>query len=273
MARFFVVPQWQGSPAARAMLLSDGAHLIAGDLPRAHTQTLDVPLSAGDALGSGVLRMSALLRTRSLIAEALAEFSGEVPVLVGGDCSITVGALAALPGGFEDTALVWCDAHPDLHTPDTSPSGAFSGMALRAALGHGAPELVLQPALAPERVVLVGTRSVDAGEDQPLADFSLQRVGASDLADPDALAESVAATGARRVYVHIDVDVIDPGELGGISDPAPFGATVAELTAAIRRLKERMPLAGATIAGFAPRSANDALPDMGSLLRLIGAVA
>jgi len=273
MARFFVVPQWQGSPAARAMLLSEGANLIAGDLPRAHTQTLDVPLAAGDSLGSGVLRKSAIARTQALVGEALREHPTQTPIVIGGDCSITVGALAALTGGTDDLAVVWCDAHPDLHTPATSPSGAFSGMALRAALGHGAADLILNPGLDPERVVLVGARSVDAGEEQALADLPLRRVAASDLSDAGVLAEAVAATGARRVYVHIDVDVIDPSELGGISDPAPFGAAVAELTAAIKGLRERMPLAGATLAGFAPRSPADAVHDLGSLLRLVGAVA
>ena len=71
MTRFLIVPQWQGSPAARAMLLTDGAAAIAGDLPRRDTTVLDVPLEAGDALGTGIRRLSALLRTRELIAEHL----------------------------------------------------------------------------------------------------------------------------------------------------------------------------------------------------------
>lgn len=133
MVRFLVVPQWQGSPAARAMLLVDGASAIAGDLPRALTTTLDVPVEAGESLGTGVRRLSALLRTRELIREHLTD---EYSVLIGGDCSITVAALDALPGGTDDLAVVWCDAHADLNTPETSPSGAFSGMALRAILGE-----------------------------------------------------------------------------------------------------------------------------------------
>lgn len=273
MARFFVVPQWQGSPAARAMLLCEGASAIAEDLPRSATRTLDVPLEAGNAVDSGVRRKSAIERTRSLLAEALAEDLSHAPILIGGDCSITVGALAALPGGVDDVAVVWFDAHPDLHTPATSPSGAFSGMALRAALGQGARGLTLDPGIDPRRVVLVGARSFDPGEEAALTELPLRRIAAAELADAAILTEAVAATGASRVYVHIDVDVIDPGELGGVSDPAPFGATVAALSSAVKALLERMPLAGATLAGFAPRSAADAVNDMGSLLRLIGALA
>lgn len=273
MTRFLIVPQWQGSPAARAMLLSDGATAIAGDLPRAATHILDVPLEAGESLGSGVLRKSALERTRTLIGEALQEHADEPVIVVGGDCSITVGALAALPGGTDDVAVVWCDAHPDLHTPESSPSGAFSGMALRAVLGEGAPGLTLSPAIDAERVVLVGAREIDPGEEDALNRLPLTRLAADALTAPGALAEAVSATGASRVYIHVDVDVLDPGQFGGVSSPAPFGATVAALSATIKALRERMPLAGATIAGFAPRSPVDAVDDLGSLLRLVGALA
>lgn len=267
MARFLVVPQWQGSPAARAMLLVDGASAIAGDLPSAATTLLDVPLEAGESLGTGVRRLSALRRIREMIAEH------RVPdtVLIGGDCSITVAGLAALAGPRDDLALVWCDAHPDLHTPESSPSGAFSGMALRAALGEGEPTVALDPPLPRERVVVVGAREVDDGEQGELD--RLRRLSVPDLDDPAALADAVAATGAGRVWVHIDVDVLDPAEIAGVSVPSPFGMTAAVLSAAIRALRARVPLAGATIAGFAPRSPAAAVEDLGSLLRLVGAVA
>ncbi len=267
MVRFLVVPQWQGSPAPRAMLLVDGASAIAGDLPRAATTTLDVPVEAGEALGTGVRRLSALRRTQELVAE----HAGEDTVVIGGDCSVTVAALVALPSGTDDLAVVWCDAHPDLHTPDTSPSGAFSGMALRAVLGEGEPQLALSPGVPRDRVVAVGMRSPDESELAPLE--TLTRLSPADLDHVDALADAVAATGASRVWVHIDVDVLDPAAIAGVSSPEPFGVSPSALTAAIRRLRERMPLAGATIAGFAPRTPVDAVDDLGALLRLVGAVA
>jgi len=267
MVRFLVVPQWQGSPAARAMLLVDGASAIAGDLPRAATTVLDVPVEAGESLGTGVRRLSSLLRTREQVAEAAAADT----VVIGGDCSVTVAALAALPGGTDDLAVVWFDAHGDLHTPDTSPSGAFSGMALRAVLGDGEPQLALSPGLSRDRVVTVGMRNLDDAEVEVFDD--LVHLSVEDLTRVDALADAVDATGARRVWVHIDVDVLDPAELSGVSSAVPFGLSPAAVAASIRSLRERVPLAGATIAGFAPRSPADAVDDLGALLRLVGAVA
>lgn len=265
MARFLVVPQWQGSPAPRAMLLIDGASAIAGDLPRAATTILDVPVEAGESLGTGVRRLSSLLRTRDLVREQMTTDT----ILIGGDCSITVAALTALPGGVDDLAVVWCDAHPDMHVPETSPSGAFSGMALRALLGEGEPQLALSPGIPRDRVVAVGVRTPDEGEQLD----GIAQVSVLDLERADALAEAVAATGASRVWVHVDVDVLDPAEMAGVSSAAPFGTTPAVLAAAIRRLRESVPLAGATIAGFAPRSPADAVDDLGAILRLIGAAA
>lgn len=267
MVRFLVVPQWQGSPAARAMLLVDGASAIAGDLPRAATTVLEVPVEAGESLGTGVRRLSALLRTRELVQESMAAGT----VVIGGDCSVTVAALAALPGGADDLAVVWCDAHADMNTPETSPSGAFSGMALRALLGEGEPQLALSPAIPRDRVIAVGMRDLDDAEVLALDD--LTQLSVNDLDDADVLADAVEATGASRVWVHIDVDVLDPAEITGVSSPAPFGLSPASLSAAIRALRSRVPLAGATIAGFAPRSPADAVDDLGALLRLVGAVA
>ncbi len=267
MARFLVVPQWQGSPSARAMLLIDGASAIAGDLPRAATTVLDVPVEAGESLGTGVRRLSALLRTREIVSGAMSVDT----IVIGGDCSVTVSALAALPGGVDDLALVWCDAHGDLHTAESSPSGAFSGMALRAAMGDGEPQLALRPGIPADRVVTVGMRTLDDPEVEVLD--GLTRLPVRALDDVDALADAVTATGAARVWVHIDVDVLDPAEMAGVSSPEPFGLDPSVLAAAIRALRARVPLAGATIAGFAPRTPVDAVDDLGALLRLVGALA
>lgn len=270
MTRFLVVPQWQGSPAPRAMLLTDGAAAIAGDLPRARTTVLEVPLEAGDAEGTPVHRLSSIRRTRAMIEEALSDPS-EPALVVGGDCGVSVAAVSALPGDLDDVAVVWFDAHPDLHTPESSVSGAYAGMALRALLGDPGSPLPGRVGLAPERTVLVGARSADAAEEEHLAVSGIVRVDALD--DPDALARAVVGTGAARVYVHIDVDVLDPAELAGVSSAVPFGLGVGDVVAALRALRTELPLAGGSIAGFAPRSPDAAVDDLGAILRLVGALA
>src|SRR5690606_283929 len=107
MTRFLIVPQWQGSPSTRAMLLVDGVNAMAGDLPLKYTTVLDVPPAAGESLGTGVRRLSALLRVRELVVEKMATDADHQTVLIGGDCSATVFALSALD--LTDTAVLWCD--------------------------------------------------------------------------------------------------------------------------------------------------------------------
>jgi arginase len=170
-------------------------------------------------------------------------------------------------------AVVWLDAHPDLHTPATSPSGAFSGMALRSVLGEGGHDLVLASPVPAGRVVLVGARDYDGAEEDAVARAGLVLIEPSALSDDRVLLEAVVRTGADAVYVHVDLDVLDPSAMTGVSASVPFGVAVAELVAAIKRLRSEVPLAGCSIAGFSPGSPSDAVADLGAILRLVGALA
>lgn len=266
MARFIVAPEWQGSPAARAMLLARGAEIIAGDLPRAATTVIEIPVEAGDAVDTGIRRYSAVQRVAEAIAAELDEAPG---IVIGGDCGVAVAAVSDSVRRHPGAAVLWFDAHADLHTVATSPSGAFAGMALRAATGDG-PGAAAHPASL-DRVVLVGTRAWDEAESELLDAGAVRSLGAD--ASPEAIADAVAATGATAVHVHVDVDVLDPAEFSGVTDAVPFGMSVAGLTRAIATVRARVPLAGASLAGFAPASDAAAIDDMGSVLRVIGALA
>ncbi|WP_233245620.1 arginase family protein [Salinibacterium hongtaonis] len=278
-ASFFVVPQWQGSGSARAMRLADGAHAISHDLPAASTTLIDVPIGAGDALGTSVARLSSLLMVRDRLAAALLAHGGPA-VTIGGDCGVQLAAVPHALTHSPDTCVVWFDAHPDLNTPQSSPSGAFTGMVLRTLLGHGADELVCADPLAPQRVVVVGARQLDDGEAEfieqegirmiaPTAGIGEQDAGAAMIAE---LLDAVESTGATSVYIHVDLDVLDPGIIQGIGSPVPFGLSAADLVAMIAALRGRYALSGAGITEFAPASPEEADDDMATILRIIGAL-
>ncbi|MFV0374403.1 arginase family protein [Microbacterium sp.] len=266
MARFVVVPQWQGSPATRAMLLASGAEAIAGDLPRSACTVLDVPVEAGEPLESGIRRYSSLRRVRDELTEALRD---NPAIVVGGDCGVAVAAVSDAARRHPATAVLWFDAHGGLHSAASSSSGAFGGMALRAVTGDG--PLAAEHPVPPERIVLAGARSLDAAEEQFAADTGLRLVPAE--ADADTLVAAVRATGADAVFVHVDVDVLDPAEIAGVTDSVPFGMTVAQLTAAIAQVRAQLPLVGASLCGFAPATAQVAVDDLGALLRIVAALA
>src|SRR6187431_364480 len=138
-ATFVVVPQWQGSGSSRAMRLVDGAEAIRGDLPSASTRVVEIPLEAGDAQGSGVHRLSSIELVRDRLVESLRNVTGPA-ITIGGDCGVELAAISHI--GDRDVAVVWFDAHPDLNTPESSPSSAFTGMVLRTLLGDGHASLV-----------------------------------------------------------------------------------------------------------------------------------
>lgn len=268
-ATFVVVPEWQGSGSSRAMRLVDGADAIRGDLPSTATRVVEVPLEAGDAQGSGVSRMSAVATVRDRLIEELERITG-VAIVIGGDCGIELGAVGRVLG--QDVALVWFDAHGDLNTPASSATAAFDGMVLRTLLGEGAPQLVPVPPLPTDRLVLIGGRSFDSAEEQYIAEHGIRSIDADDLT-PASLIAAVEATGAASVYVHVDLDVLDPGDLAGLDMPEPFGVRATALVEALKALLARFPLAGAGIAGFAPPSAAEAVDDLPTILRIIGALS
>ncbi|MFF1571951.1 arginase family protein [Leifsonia sp. NPDC058292] len=274
-ATFLVVPQWQGSGSSRAMRLIDGAEAIRGDLPSAATTVVPVPASAGDSLGTGVHRFSSLISIRDAV---LAELSVlEAPVItIGGDCGADLGgiqyALAGRPPG--SVAVVWFDAHGDLNDVDSSPSGAFHGMVVRALLGDGAEGLASTGAavLPRSNLVLAGTRALDDGEESFVTASGISVLSADDVADPQTVVEAVAATGATAVYLHIDLDVLDPATMDGIGYPEPFGVQPGQLADAVRALRARFELAGAAITEFAPESPENAERDLPVILRILGSL-
>ena len=271
MSRFVVVPQWQGSGSSRAMQLIDGAMAIAGDLPSAASTIVEVPVEAGESLGSPVRRLSALTRVRGQVADVLR--SGDGPaVVVGGDCGV---ALASVDATVDDeTAVLWLDAHADLQSPETSETGAFHGMVLRAILGDGVPEISLERGrVTADRVVLAGTRALDPAEQEFIAASGLTMLDPGVLQQPDAVVAALQRTGARRVYIHVDLDVLDPGAMSGLSHPVPFGPAPADVIAVIRAVRENMPMVGASLTEFSPCSPAAAVDDLGTILRLVGALA
>ncbi len=268
--RFFVVPEWQGSTSSRAMRLIDGAEAIRGDLPSARTVEVSVPAGAGDSVGTSVNRLSSIAAVRDAVVEAFTSLApDDIPMIVGGDCGADLAGVARAVAEHPDVCVVWFDAHADLNSPESSPSHAFGGMVLRTMLGDGEDVLVPDPALAPERAVLVGTRDLDDAEVDYIEAAGVGRVPGSDA---EALVAAVAATGAGSVYLHIDLDVLDPDAIAGVGAPVPFGLSRDQVVGAIAALRDRFPIVGAAVTGFMPSTPAAADDDLSTILRILSAV-
>jgi arginase len=181
----------------------------------------------------------------AMVSETVAR--GGVPLVLGGDHSIAIGTLGGLAAAAgAPGAAIWIDAHGDLNTPDTSPSGNVHGMPLAAALGLGGPgfdsERWPRPALDPARVSLVGIRSLDAGERALIRDRGLAAHTTSEIdrrgmeaVMRDALER---ARGAPFVHVSLDLDALDPDVAPGVGTPVPGGLTYREAHLAMELVAE-----------------------------------
>jgi len=148
-----------------------------------------------------------------------------------GDCVLTLGVLAGLQRRGLAPTLIWLDAHGDFNTWETTPSGFLGGMPLAMAVGRGEQTVARAAGLRPipeDRVVLVDGRDLDPGEDRAVAESRLLHVSVARL-----LAMPLPA---GPLYVHLDVDVVDPGEMPAVSYPAAGGPAAATVRAAIARL-------------------------------------
>jgi arginase len=258
-SHFFVVPQWQGSGSDRAMRLVDGALAIQGDLPESATTLVAVPLEAGDGEGTGIHRYSSLRLVRERQARDMAAVDA-TPITIGGDCGVEYAAVEHAARGGR-TVLLWADAHADLNTPTSSPSGAFHGMVLRALIDDGV--------IAADDVLLLGARDLDPAEEQAVAELGIARVTTGTAAEAVA---ARAADGATGLYAHVDLDVLDPGEFAGVAFATPFGETTADLVSTLLAVRAALPLRGAGVTEFAPADEEAAVDDLPSILRIVSAL-
>lgn len=139
---------------------------------------------------------------------------GAFPVLCAADCSVCVTTLPVLARDRPDAFVLWLDAHGDFNSPATTRSRFLGGMCLAGACGVWDTGFE-GPALAPSRVVMCGVRDVDAGEQ-----VLLETHGVSRIDRPSRLADALAG---REVFIHLDLDVLDPSVVDGFGFPVPGG--------------------------------------------------
>ena len=190
--------------------------------------------SMAEAAGTSLPYPEALVVEEETLEEqsaAIAEGLPRRPLVLGGCCCAHVGAIRGLAARHGRLAVVWLDAHGDLNTPETSPSGNEWGMPLRMAIDDGI--------VRPDDVALVGARDLD----EPEAEFAAAH-GIDD--DVERALDGVAA-----VYVALDVDVLQPG-LVPCFFPVPGGPSVADVESVLRSIAGRLPVAGLGITGLAP---------------------
>ncbi len=219
--------------------------------------------------------LQAVLDVDEAVAVAVDEalFADSFPLVVAGNCNVTLGVRAGLQrGGEGDAALVWLDAHGDFNTPATTETGYLDGMPLAMLCGRAyreAVERVLETEpLAERAIVHAGGREFDSEELDSLISSHIRLVDGRVLTDRgpaealapalDALAAECRDVGGREredippAHLHVDLDVLDPAAAPGVTFPSPRGLSAAQLLEALDLVRERFRLVAVTVTSFTP---------------------
>lgn len=250
---YLLFPQWQGS--GKTNELYTGAMTLHQSLKQilpfteVHVEPIGVLQEEHDIVGYNQI-IDHLKQVRSLLIDRNPRhiFS------IGGDCGIEVAQVSFLNKRYDgDMAIIWLDAHADANTPQSSPSHTFHGMVLRTLLGYGDPQVISLSfsSLLPRQIFLAGVRDLDLPEalfieQQNLTSFTCDQL-TNNVQD---LIAAVQAQGFTRVYLHIDVDVLDPASFAYLKHPTPNGLTLEALMHTRQALTSSFHLAGSSILEF-----------------------
>ena len=221
---------------------------------------------------TGVIGAAAVRRATAAIAARVGELrdAGEVPLVLGGDCTLLLGVFAALPRG---SGLWFVDGHADFYDGESSPTGEAADMDLAILTGHG--PLFEAPLVDPADVVLLGHRPdelhPDVAEENARLDPAIRALTAPEVRELGAGrvgSEAAAQLSYGPAWLHVDLDVLDESALPAVSYPQPLGLDWDELVALARPLVAAPNLLGVSVADFNP----DRDPEGVHAARIVGAL-
>jgi arginase (EC 3.5.3.1) len=219
-----------------------------GNIPVALAETR--PPAAADAKHKYLAEVA---KSNAILADCVEGIleSGSIPVILGGDHSIAIGSVAGVASYYrrrgQRIGIIWIDAHADINTPESSPSGNIHGMPLAVLLGYGPEALTriggFSPKVLPEDCVVIGVRQIDKGERQLAQQLGLRIYTMRDLDERGMNAimdEAIALVTRHTVGFHatFDMDFVDPYYAPGVGTPVPGGGTYRESHLAMEKIHD-----------------------------------
>jgi arginase len=211
---------------------------------------IQVPSPESIDIGDQHLKfLSAICDVNETLANAVLDVikRKRFPLVLGGDHSMAIGTIAGVAKRYNHLGLIWYDAHGDLNTGETSPSGNIHGMPLAASLGIGHSDLIrvggYTPKVKPENVVLIGIRELDKGEqdiarEMGLKVFTMHEIDRLGLARVMEEALYIVGKGTDGVHLSFDLDGLDPKDAPGVGTPVHGGITYRESHLALEMMSE-----------------------------------
>jgi arginase len=254
-------PEWQG--------FGTNNHASVGSLTihKAFKQgnkfiEIDVLKNEELSIEGGILGHSSIIKNSKIAFNELNSIKPDRIFMIGGTCGSEIAPVAYLNSHYESNlAVLWFDAHGDLNTPGTSPSGHFHGMVLRTLLGEGDPdilELISHP-LVPSQVTLAGVRNLDISEKEYITTKNITTISPEILTSFSSIAAAIEQSGTSNLYIHIDLDFFNPCDFNGAQVPVSGGITVEQFTPILSELNLIYNIIGISIVEFISKNLQMAL--------------
>ncbi|WP_223251471.1 arginase family protein [Bacillus sp. MZGC1] len=227
-----IMPQWQGG---NNLSYHFGAQLLAWLAPPTDDETIEVPISTdptNDEKEEGIVAKKQIIKQTSLALNILHERNPDRVVVLGGDCSVELAPFAYLTEKYkEELAILWIDAHPDIKTAELYPH--YHAMVLATLLGEGDPNFasLVPRKVNPSNLLFVGINDEKEKAPSVYEKYKFPNVSSEEFASSsENVLAALRATGASRIAVHFDLDVLDLREFRsqGIAKPERYGEYVSK---------------------------------------------
>ena len=198
-----------------------------------------------------ILGYSSILQQLLKAKKIIQKYNPSRIFVIGGDCGIDIAPISFLNQKYDgDLAVVWLDAHGDLNTPTSSPSKHFHGMPLRVLLGEGDEQIIdlSFSTLHPHQVFLVGARDFDSPEISYIRQANISLFPPQTIEyNCQELIKAIAETNFNHLYIHCDLDVIDPAYFPFVKCPASGGLSLEVITSLLQQLQSHFNIVGFSI--------------------------
>ncbi len=253
---YLLFPQWQGS--GKSQELYYGTKLLQKELSRDFDfAEINVSLVKNLELEHDILGYTIIKQQLNSAIKTIKQHKPEKIFTIGGDCGVELAPISYLNKNLNgNLGIIWFDAHGDLNTPSSSQSKEFHGIPLRTLLGEGDKTLreMIFSKLNPKQIFLVGVRELDTPEEEYIKANSINVFSVENLLGEDiSLSGLIRARGFEKIYIHIDLDVLDPNEFPSVKCPTAQGLSSENLLKVIRQLKNIFSVVGASVVEFSPK--------------------
>jgi len=267
-------PQWQGGgpidtyvpelpagDALRGYFL--GSQLLSFLAPKCEGEKVEIPISLDLATRTekkGIIAYDAIVKNTQVALNLIRQHKPDRIVTLGGECSVSVVPFSYLASKYQDdVAVVWIDAHPDLNYPGEGSRG-YHAMALASILGRGDEQLqsMLPARIDPSRALIVGLRAweKEGGTPERQRELGVRSYAPCAVsASSTPVIDWLNGTGATKVLIHFDLDVIDPAEMIAAVGTDPQGMRLNEVSRLINDIAQEFDVVGLTVAEPMPRVA------------------